>query len=108
MRKLTIIAAALAGCIALPAAAQDTAPDGSRAFGLEPYFGVTGAYEVFDNQSTQARIPRAYNADGSLRHNYRLAGGSAGGVIGANLPLKAFFRWCRGEHLEGLCRQHRL
>src|SRR5512146_1139570 len=35
--------------LAMPVAAQDaTAPDGSEAFGIDPYIGVIGGYHSFD------------------------------------------------------------
>ncbi|PMY00680.1 opacity protein, partial [Pseudomonas sp. MPR-R2A5] len=58
---------------AAPADTTPTAPDGSRAFGIEPYIGVMGGWEQFDNERNHG-IPQALNADGSLRRGYRLAG----------------------------------
>ncbi len=77
MRKLTLAAAAAVAFLSAPAFAQDpadapvgepAAPDGSRAFGIEPYVGVMGGYEWFDNQRTDAGIPQPLRGhyDGAL------------------------------------------
>ncbi len=67
MLKYVIAAALGAASLALPgiAAAQDTptAPDGTRAFGLSPYFGIGGGYEDFDNK----RNGGVFNQRGSAR-----------------------------------------
>lgn len=122
MRKLSLAAAIAAAIVAVPAVAQDTtapsdpstqtspgtpapgeptAPDGSRAFGFEPYFGILGAYENFDNQRTSAGIPVAQNVNGS-RRDYHLAGGLVQGVVGANLPLGPLFVGGEGMVAKGL------
>ena len=78
-----------------------TAPDGSRFFGFEPYFGVMGGYERFDNQPQAAGIPQARNANGTVRNNYELAGGLVQGVVGANLPLGPGFLGVEGMVAKG-------
>lgn len=116
MRKLSLAAALAAALFAVPAAAQDqsgaptpgapapgepTAPDGSKAFGFEPYFGVLGGYESFDNQRNSAGIPVALNANGSRRRG-RLDGELVEGVVGANIPLGPVFVGGEGTVAKGV------
>ena len=120
MRKLTLAALAASALVAVPAVAQAqdatttsttdtsmsttdtaTAPDGSRPFGLEPYFGVMGGYERFDNERNSAGIPRAFNTNGTVRNNYELAGGIVEGVVGANIPLGPVFVGAEGSVAKG-------
>ena len=112
MRTLNLAAAALAVVVAAPAFAQDappaapaetgpTAPDGSRAFGIEPYVGVMGGWEQFDNERNHG-VPQALNADGSLRNNYRLAGALVQGVAGVNVPLGPVFVGAEGSVAKGV------
>ncbi len=67
MRTFVIAAALGAAVIAAPVAAQDattaTAPDGTRAFGIEPYFGVGGGYHDFDSKRNEG----VFNQRGSAR-----------------------------------------
>ena len=95
MRKLSLAIALAAATVAVPAFAQDmsapaptdnsaqpgeaAAPDGSKAFGIEPYFGVMGGWEQFDNESGHG-IPQAINADGSTRRGYKPSGSLVQGV----------------------------
>lgn len=105
MRTFTLAAAAAAALfVSAPAFAQDTAdapigepaaPDGSRAFGIEPYVGVMGGYEWFDNQATAAGIPQPLgrgNYDGSLVE----------GVVGVNVPLGPVFVGAEGNVSKGV------
>ena len=119
MRKLTLAALFATACLAVPAAvqAQDTssdtsatttsdtsgptAPDGSKAFGIVPYFGVMGGYETFDNQANSAGIPQARSPNGSIRNNYHLAGGLVEGVAGVNIPLGPLFAGVEGSVAKG-------
>lgn len=112
MRTLKLAAAALAVVVAAPAFAQDapaaapaetgpTAPDGSRAFGIEPYVGVMGGWEQFDNEPNHG-IPQALNANRSLRNNYRLAGALVQGVAGINIPLGPVFVGAEGSVAKGV------
>lgn len=72
-----------------------TAPDGSRAFGIEPYVGVMGGYEWFDNERTEAGIP--VPAD---RRNRK--GTLVQGVAGVNVPLGALFVGAEGNVAKGV------
>ena len=91
MKKLIVAALALA---AIPAAAfaQDQAPDGSRAFGFEPYVGVLGGYHNFDRDSEFGnRSPRYGKMDGAL----------ISGVAGVNVPLGPVFAGVEGNVAKG-------
>ena len=96
MRKLIVAVAALA--LAAPVLAQDTmtnpavpaavpadtapaAPDGSRFFGFEPYVGILGGYDSFDDRAEFNSFPT----------NKRLQGAQIEGVLGANLPIGPVF-----------------
>jgi outer membrane immunogenic protein len=102
MRTLLSAMAVAAATLSAPALAQDvspadtapTAPDGTRAFGIEPYIGVMGGYERFDNQPT-AGIPQPAGRgkyDGSLVQ----------GVAGVNVPLGPVFVGVEGNAAKGL------
>lgn len=104
MRKLILAGAVAAAFAAAPALAQDpaaappgepAAPDGSRAFGLEPYVGVMGGYEWFDNQRTEAGIPQPTGG----RH---YDGALAQGVVGVNIPLGPVFVGAEGNVVKGV------
>jgi opacity protein-like surface antigen len=90
MKKyLAAAAAALFACTA--AQAQDvTAPDGSPAFGLEPYFGVFGGYHDFDTGNR-----------GSLQLGNSANGWLAGGYAGVNIPLAGFVVGAEGSVAKG-------
>lgn len=110
MRSL-LVAAAVAALLPTTAFAQDygttdtttttadttateTAPDGSPAFGIEPYFGVMGGYEQFDNTHTTAGIPR-------LANGRDFDGGLVQGVLGVNVPLGPVFVGVEGNVAKG-------
>lgn len=105
MRTILAAAAFAALPFAVPAAqAQDTdtaattsvaetAPDGTRAFGIEPYVGILGGYERFDEQAN-AGIPLP--ADGKAYD-----GGLVQGVAGINVPLGPVFVGAEGNVVKG-------
>jgi outer membrane immunogenic protein len=104
MRTLLAAAAFAALPFAVPAAqAQDAdtttttvteaAPDGTRAFGFEPYVGIMGGYERFDRQPN-AGIPLP--ADGKA-----FDGGLVQGVVGFNVPLGPVFVGAEGNVVKG-------
>jgi outer membrane immunogenic protein len=119
MRNVILAAGALAAFAAAPAYAQTsdqaapadttaassnapaTAPDGSRAFGIEPYFGVMGGWEQFDNERDHG-IPQALNADGSTRRGYKPSGSLVQGVAGINVPLGPVFVGVEGNVAKGI------
>ncbi|MFN3675197.1 MAG: outer membrane protein [Sphingomonas pseudosanguinis] len=109
MRKLSLVAAAAAAFVAVPAMAQDmntttdttapaadtaTAPDGTRAFGIEPYVAVMGGWEQFDRQSVAGipAQPKGYNLDGALVE----------GIVGFNVPLGPVFVGAEGAVAKGV------
>ena len=116
MRKFTVAAAILTAFAASPAFAQDTtdqtaqpeaqapapqAPDGTRAFGIEPSVGVMGGWEQFDNERANG-IPQALNADGSIRRHYKPSGSLVQGVVGVNVPLGPVFVGAEGNVIKGV------
>ncbi|HEU0065612.1 MAG TPA: opacity protein [Sphingomonas sp.] len=122
MRKLTFAVAAAAAAFAAPAFAQDmaapadpamqtaatapaeegpTAPDGTSAFGIEPYFGIMGGWEKFDNERN-AGIPQALNPNGTVRRGYKPEGSLVQGVLGVNVPLGPVFVGAEGNVIKGI------
>mgnify|MGYP001030657463 FL=1 len=104
MVKSIIVAAIAAATLAVPAYAQDmsddqtsgaTAPDGSRAFGIDPYVAVMGGWEQFDSESNPAGIP------GGFRNN-KLNGSLVQGVVGVNVPLGPVFVGAEGNVAKGV------
>ncbi|WP_070151916.1 opacity protein [Sphingobium phenoxybenzoativorans] len=89
MKKL-FIAAAFAAALPTAALSQDTAPDGTPAFGIEPYVGVLGGYHTFDKDSEF----------GSPRGG-RMNGGLVSGVAGVNIPLGPVFVGAEGNASKG-------
>jgi outer membrane immunogenic protein len=102
-----LLAAAIAAVLPVAAHAQDTdapattqtsadrAPDGSRAFGIEPYIGIMGGYEQFDDTNPVAGIPHAPGGkdfDGSIVQ----------GVAGVNVPLGPVFVGVEGNATKGV------
>lgn len=100
--RIFLVAAAVAVAFPTVALAQDaaadtpataTAPDGSRAFGIEPYFGIMGGYERFDNEIGDAGIPLV---------GRDLDGGMVQGVLGFNVPLGPVFVGAEGNVAKGV------
>ncbi len=104
---MRIVLAGLAAlALAAPALAQDmtaapaattvdttapTAPDGSKFFGFEPYFGILGGYDSFDNRAE-------FN---SVTTGKRLEGAQIEGVLGFNVPLGPLFVGVEGFGAKG-------
>ncbi len=115
MRNFTLAAAIAAAFVAAPAFAQDAtsapqdqapdagprAPDGSKAFGLEPYVGVMGGWEQFQNEPDHG-IPQALNANGTVRRGYQPSSPLVQGVAGVNLPLGPVFVGAEGNVAKGI------
>ncbi len=106
MRKILTAAALAATTVAVPAVAQDyptttttetapTAPDGTRAFGIEPYFGIRGGWEQFDSEPNKAGIPQVNRAD-------KLNGAIVEGLLGVNVPLGPVFVGAEGNVAKGV------
>lgn len=112
MRKLSLAAALAAATFAVPAMAQDatspdatpqdsgapapastqaTAPDGSKAFGIDPYVAVMGGWEGFDDNAG-AGLPRQRGLDGALVE----------GIAGVNVPLGPVFVGAEGSVAKGV------
>ena len=112
MRKLALAAAVAAASFAVPAFAQDMsttdtnvatdaqvdtaprAPDGTRAFGIEPYVAVMGGWEQFDREAVAGipAQPRGYKLDGALVE----------GIVGVNVPLGPVFAGVEGSVAKGV------
>ena len=118
MRKLALAAAVAAASFAVPAFAQDMsttgttapadtavatdaqvdtapqAPDGTRAFGIEPYVAIMGGWEQFDRQAVAGipAQPKGYNLDGALIE----------GIVGFNVPLGPVFVGAEGAVAKGV------
>jgi outer membrane immunogenic protein len=89
MKKLLLAAVAAASLIPAAAMAQDTAPDGTPAFGIEPYVGIMGGYHNFDGNKKD--LVQDYGPKGALIQ----------GVAGVNVPLGAFFVGAEGNVAKG-------
>jgi opacity protein-like surface antigen len=105
MKSLLITSALALAITSAPAVAQNTmdpspqpttqndgptSPDGSKAFGIEPYFGVVGGYNSFD-RATDANGVQSRRFDGAL----------VGGVVGVNIPLGPLFVGVEGHGARG-------
>ncbi len=100
-RAAMAVAIGLSFLSAVPAAAQDvsapanqggTSPDGSRAFGIEPYFGVLGSHHSFDQNSSSF---------GSSPINGKMDAWEIGGIVGLNVPLGPVFVGVEGNASKG-------
>lgn len=96
MKKL-FLALALTSAFPAAAFAQDaqdatveTAPDGTPAFGIEPYVGVLGGYHEFSRNS-EFGSPRGGQMNGAL----------ISGVAGVNIPLGPVFVGAEGNATKG-------
>ena len=67
-----------------------TSPDGTNAFGIEPYFGILGGYDSYDRTTTinGNRTPR-------------LDGAQIEGLVGVNIPFGAVFVGVEGHAARG-------
>jgi outer membrane immunogenic protein len=96
MRKLVLaVVAASAAFVATPSFAQDTAPDGTKAFGIDPYVAVRGGWEEFDNGSLPARV-------GGVPRSNKLNGSIVEGLVGVNVPLGPLFVGAEGNVAKGI------
>lgn len=101
MKKLTFAVAAFAAALTPAiASAQDapasteTAADGTDAFGIEPYFGISGGYESYDsNLHPNLGIPNV---------EPRYEGSFVEGTLGVNIPLNRFFVGVEGNVAKGI------
>jgi len=90
MKKFLIAAAMVASLPATAMAQEATAPDGTPAFGIEPYVGVLGGWHQFDKNS-EFGSPRGGRMDGAL----------ISGIAGVNIPLGPVFVGAEGNATKG-------
>lgn len=103
---LAAVAATLAFAVPGAAMAQDTtdattysaeptAPDGTKAFGIEPYIGIQGGHAMFDRDTTGSDIfPKA--------NGRKYNGTLVEGVAGVNVPLGPVFVGVEGSVAKGV------
>ena len=107
LAPLSAVAATLAFAVPGVAMAQDTtetattyeaeptAPDGTKAFGIEPYVGIQGGHAMFDRDTTGSDITPRY--DGG-----KYSGTLVEGVAGVNVPLGPVFVGVEGSVAKGV------
>src|SRR3546814_17076622 len=87
-----LTALALAAGISSAASAQEmTAPDGTEAFGIEPYVGVLGGYHSFDSDSELGPVPGRSRFDGAV----------ISGIAGVNVRLGTVVIGAEGNDVQG-------
>jgi hypothetical protein len=102
VKKILALAATLAILAPATGWAQDTttsnlpdnaarAPDGTRAFGIEPYVGILGGYHSFDRNSEFGSSPTRGRFDGAL----------VSGIAGVNIPVGPVFAGVEGNATKG-------
>lgn len=90
MKKLLMAVAMIAALPTAAMAQEETAPDGTEAFGVEPYVGILGGYHTFDRNSEF----------GSPRGG-KMNSGIISGVAGVNVPLGPVFVGAEGNITKG-------
>ncbi|WP_260922949.1 outer membrane protein [Novosphingobium sp. 9] len=100
MKKIALLAVAIAAAAPVASYAQDAsgtdtsteakAPDGSKAFGIEPYVGVMGGYDSYD-KSSEFGSANGGKMDGALIQ----------GVAGVNVPIGPAFVGVEGNAAKG-------
>jgi outer membrane immunogenic protein len=88
--KLFVSTAIVALLSSVSANAQVSSPDGTPAFGIEPYVGVLGGYHSFDRDS-EFGSPRGGRMNGAL----------LSGIAGVNIPLGPVFFGAEGNATKG-------
>lgn len=78
-----------------PAPGEIAAPDGSKAFGFEPYVGIMGGWESFDRRV-------GYGVPETPLGGKKLQGALVQGVLGANVPLGPVFIGAEGNVAKGV------
>lgn len=89
--KKFVLAAILAAGVPAVASAQEAAPDGTPAFGIEPYVGVLGGFHDFDRASEF----------GSQVGDTGPKGAVISGIAGLNVPLGPIFVGVEGNATKG-------
>ena len=72
-----------------------TAPDGSKAFGFEPYVAIQGGQAMFDRHTEGAGIPLKSGGG-------KYSGTLVEGIVGANIPLGPVFVGVEGSVAKGI------
>ncbi len=88
--KAILIAALAAATLPVAAASAQEAPDGSRAFGIEPYVGIGGGWHDFGTGDK-----------GLLQTQGSAKGGLVTGFAGVNVPLGMFVVGAEGNVAKG-------
>ena len=91
MKKLMFAAIAAAAFPAV-ASAQATAPDGTKAFGIEPYVAVMGGYDSYDRDSEFGTSGTRGKMNSPLIE----------GIAGVNVPLGPVFVGVEGNVAKGI------
>ena len=112
MKLLTFLLTAAAALAATPALAQDAgapapsstpardagvpaAPDGTAAFGIEPYVAIMGGYEDFDSDNRGVLTTNCNGRSGCPD------GGFVEGILGVNIPVGPVFIGAEGSIAKG-------
>ena len=78
-----------------PATTETGAPDGTGAFGIDPYVAVLGGWEQFDSEPNGAGIPQ-------VGRDNKLNGSLVQGIVGFNVPLGPVFVGAEGNAAKGI------
>jgi opacity protein-like surface antigen len=95
MSKFIVGAAIAAAFLPAAAMAQETAPDGTPAFGIEPYVAIMGGYHDFDSDN-QGKLTSNCNGSSGCPD-----GGIIEGLAGVNVPLGKVFVGVEGNVAKG-------
>ncbi|MDE0932213.1 MAG: opacity protein [Novosphingopyxis baekryungensis] len=93
MNKTTLLTAAILSLAPAPLFAQNgdvEAPDGTPAFGFEPYVAIGGGYDIYDTTEEPSR----FGVDST-------EGAVINGIVGANVPLGPLFVGAEGFASKG-------
>jgi outer membrane immunogenic protein len=91
MKKYLVAAALVAALPSVASAQEETAPDGTQAFGVEPYVGILGGYHTFDRGTEFGSVPGETIMNGAI----------ISGVAGVNVPLGPVFVGVEGNATKG-------
>lgn len=91
MKKYLLAAAMFAALPSIAYAQEETAPDGTPAFGVEPYVGILGGWHSFDRRSEFGSVPGETIMSGAI----------VSGVAGVNVPLGPVFVGVEGNATKG-------
>ncbi|WP_022681332.1 outer membrane protein [Sphingobium bisphenolivorans] len=91
MKKYLFAAALVAALPSVASAQEETAPDGTPAFGIEPYVGILGGWHSFDRRTEFGSVPGETIMSGAI----------LSGVAGVNVPLGPVFVGVEGNATKG-------